>query len=87
LEEAARLSGEALLALAKDEASHRLTTQLQTTDGYYVAPWVVMVQVINHATEHREQIMSMLSALGVTPPVVDGWTYGEVTNALIPIVT
>ena len=50
-------------------------------------PWVVMVQAINHATEHREQIKSMLSALGVTPPSIDGWDYGEVTNALIPIST
>ena len=43
-------------------------------------PWVVMVVVINHATEHREQISSMLSALGVTPPNLDGWSYGEVTK-------
>jgi uncharacterized damage-inducible protein DinB len=33
-----------------------------------------MVQSINHATEHREQIKSMLSALGVTPPDI-----GEIT--------
>jgi uncharacterized damage-inducible protein DinB len=44
-----------------------------------------MVQVINHATEHREQITSMLSALGVTPPNLDGWSYGEVAKALLPI--
>jgi uncharacterized damage-inducible protein DinB len=50
-----------------------------------VEPWVVLVQIINHATEHREQISSMLSALGVTPPILDGWAYGEATNALIPI--
>ena len=55
--------------------------------GIYVEPWVVMVQIINHATEHREQIKSMLSALGVTPPDIDGWDYGVATNALIPIST
>lgn len=44
-----------------------------------------MLQVINHATEHREQIKSMLSALGVTPPDIDGWDYGEATNALVSI--
>ena len=59
--------------------------RLQTTDGYFVEPWVVLVQVINHATEHREQIKSMLSALGVTPPDIDGWDYGEATKALLPI--
>jgi uncharacterized damage-inducible protein DinB len=44
-----------------------------------------MVQIIDHATKHREQINSMLSALGVTPPDLDGWSYGEATNALLPI--
>lgn len=85
LQEAVRISGEGLLALARDESSKLSKTRLQTRDGYYVEPWVVMVQVINHATEHREQISSMLSALGVTPPNLDGWAYGEVTNALSPI--
>lgn len=27
----------------------------------------------------------MLSAIGITPPDIDGWTFGEVTAALIPI--
>jgi uncharacterized damage-inducible protein DinB len=84
LQQAARISGAGLLALAR-ESNNYPKTQLQTTDGYFVEPWVVIVQVINHATEHREQISSMLSALGVTPPNLDGWAYGEVTNALIAI--
>jgi uncharacterized damage-inducible protein DinB len=46
-----------------------------------------MVQIINHATEHREQIKSMLTALGMVAPDIDGWGYGETTNALIPIST
>jgi len=86
LQESASKSGEGLLALARGEQKP-LKAQLQTRDGYYVEPWVLMVQVINHATEHREQIKSMLSSLGVTPPNIDGWDYGEVTNSLIPIST
>ena len=84
LQESASKSGEGLLALARGEQKP-LKAQLQTRDGYYVEPWVLMVQIINHATEHREQINSMLSALGVTPPDLDGWAYAEATNALIPI--
>jgi uncharacterized damage-inducible protein DinB len=83
LQESASKSGEGLLALARGEQKP-LKPQLQTRDGYFVEPWVLMVQVINHASEHREQISSMLSALGVTPPDLDGWSYGEVTHALIP---
>lgn len=84
LQESARVSGEGLLALAKGERKP-FNVRLETTDGYYTDPWVVMLQVINHATEHREQIKSMLSALGSTPPSIDGWDYGEATEALIPI--
>ncbi|MEW5938665.1 MAG: DinB family protein [Chloroflexota bacterium] len=85
LRESARLSGEGLISLARE--SGKLKSQLQTADGYSVEPWVVMLQVINHATEHREQIKSMLSALGITPPDMDGWDFGDAINALVPIAT
>jgi len=56
-----------------------------TDDEYLIEPWVVMVQAINHATEHHEQIKSMLTSLGITPPRIDGWGYGMATNALTQI--
>jgi uncharacterized damage-inducible protein DinB len=31
--------------------------------------------VINHATEHRAQIMAILTQLGITPPELDSWSY------------
>lgn len=37
---------------------------------------VVLVQAINHATEHRTQIKTILTELGIVPPELDGWTYG-----------
>ena len=80
---AATLTGEGLLALAKNEAS-QLGEAFQY-DGYSIEPWVVMVQAINHATEHREQIKSMLTALGIQSPRIDGWMYGRITNALIEL--
>src|SRR5215208_4260340 len=86
LQESVRISGERLLKLASGEQKP-FDSRLTTKDGFYTEPWVVMLQVINHATEHREQIKSMLSSLGVTPPNIDGWGYGEATNALIPIST
>ena len=84
IHESLQNSGERLLELARDE-SKLPTTRLQTRDEYYVEPWVLMVQIINHATEHREQIKSMLTALGLTPPSIDGWDYGDSTHALVPI--
>jgi len=76
-------SGEKLLELAGDE-SKLPSTSIQIRDGHQVESWVIMVQVINHASEHREQIKSMLTSMGITPPSIDGWDYGFVTNALVP---
>ncbi len=82
LKESIQSSGESLLAFAKGEATS-FADPLETRQGDHVRPWVIMVQIINHATEHREQISSMLTALGITPPDMDGWSYGEVTRALV----
>ncbi len=86
LEESARTSGKGLLALASGEQKP-FEARIKTRHEHYTEPWVVMLQVINHATEHREQIKSMLSALGVTPPDIDGWDYAIATNTLVPIGT
>ena len=86
LEASVRTSGEGLLELASG-ARKPLASRLTTRDKYYTEPWVVMLQVINHATEHREQIKSMLSALGLIPPDIDGWDFGLTQDALVPIST
>lgn len=39
---------------------------------------VILTQAINHATEHRAQIMSILTHLGIQPPELDVWLYFEV---------
>jgi uncharacterized damage-inducible protein DinB len=83
LKESAKASGEALLALAHDADEER--ARLRTSDGYFVEPWVVMLQVINHAADHRRQICGMLKAIGVTPPGLDGWGFGEAEGALVPM--
>jgi uncharacterized damage-inducible protein DinB len=75
-------TGEALLVLVRDGALDRLTSRLRTRDGYLVEPWVVLLQVLNHATDHRRQVQSMLRALGVTPPRIDGWAFGEFAGGM-----
>jgi uncharacterized damage-inducible protein DinB len=36
---------------------------------------IILTQAINHATEHRAQIMTILTQLGIQPPELDSWTY------------
>ena len=36
---------------------------------------IMLTQAINHATEHRAQVMVIMTQLGLQPPELDGWTY------------
>lgn len=36
---------------------------------------IILTQVINHATEHRAQIMAIMTQLGIEPPDLQGWAY------------
>ena len=36
---------------------------------------IILTQVINHATEHRAQIMVTMTQLGIEPPELDSWSY------------
>ena len=36
---------------------------------------VILTQVINHATEHREQVKTIMTQLGIEPPDLQSWAY------------
>ena len=36
---------------------------------------IILNQVINHATEHRSQVMSIMTQIGIEPPDVSSWSY------------
>jgi uncharacterized damage-inducible protein DinB len=40
-----------------------------------VSKTIILTQVINHATEHRSQIMAIMTELGVEPPDLQSWAY------------
>ena len=41
---------------------------------------IILTQAINHATEHRAQIMATLTQLGIQPPDLAGWDYLDATR-------
>jgi len=53
------------------------TVQVEWHDGTTreVPKTIYLTQVINHATEHRAQIMAILTQLGIQPPNLDSWLY------------
>jgi uncharacterized damage-inducible protein DinB len=81
--DAVTTSGEGLQALTSAEAFAALPPHIRSSDGYVIEPWVVMVQAIHHATEHRRQICAMLRALGVTPPERCAWKFAESVGACV----
>jgi uncharacterized damage-inducible protein DinB len=39
-----------------------------------------LAQVVQHGTDHRSQVCTALSSLGMTPPEIDLWAFGEATG-------
>lgn len=79
--ESLRRTGEGLIEWApKVQATDHV--EIQWDNGPIQGPVqvpkaLILTQAINHATEHRAQIMAMLTQLGIEPPSLDGWTYFE----------
>ncbi len=75
---AARLAyGDELLArAAASNADHHVQVSGDDPPGTWRMPaGLLLLQAVNHATEHRSQIATILTQLGVEPPAMDGWTY------------
>ena len=77
LRERARQSGEALIAIAEDFDGARVLRGTRRGEAFAIPAVVPMVQAINHATEHRTHVTTILTQQGVEPPVLDAWQYGE----------
>jgi uncharacterized damage-inducible protein DinB len=46
---------------------------------------LLLLQAVNHGTEHRSQVATILTQLGIEPPDMDGWTFFEASGRLIPV--
>jgi uncharacterized damage-inducible protein DinB len=79
LKESARWSGEALARLALSARDGDLVRETLPEEGVAVAYPLsgLLVQAINHATEHREQISATITQLGLVPPDMTGWRVME----------
>ena len=77
LRERVRQSSKGLIALAEEFDASRVLRGTYRGEVYAIPAITPMIQAINHATEHRVHIAVILTQLGVVPPILDGWTYGE----------
>lgn len=51
---------------------------IERDPGELIPASVILVQAINHSTEHRTHATTILSQLGITPPAIDGWAHGGI---------
>jgi uncharacterized damage-inducible protein DinB len=65
-----------LLAQGLDPDS--VLTETDEDDGYQkLAPiGIRLAQAIHHGTDHRSQICTALTSLGLQPPAIDAWDFG-----------
>jgi uncharacterized damage-inducible protein DinB len=64
--------------------------QVQVTGNDPPGTWwmpvsLFLLQAVNHGTEHRSQVATILTELGVKPPEMDGWAYFFTSGHLVPV--
>lgn len=74
-----RSSGEALLAVASRPPGPRLPIW---NESQTVEPFVVLMQAVHHANEHRAQTLTTLSTFGVAVPEPSAWEWGQATGRI-----
>jgi uncharacterized damage-inducible protein DinB len=42
-----------------------------------------LAQVVHHGTDHRSQICTALTSLGIEPPSIDVWAFGEADGRVV----
>ena len=74
--------------LAKDLDPDAMVHEVDEDDGYErdATIGVRLAQALHHGTDHRSQICTALTTLGVDPPGVDVWNYGVQAGRIIEIV-
>ena len=76
MRESLQVSGEGLIEWAS-QVKPTDSVKITWKDGalVQVPKAIILTQTINHATEHRTQIMAVLTQLGIEPPELSGWEY------------
>jgi uncharacterized damage-inducible protein DinB len=78
LRESAERSGNDLVEIAENLPEEPiLRTKSDEGEPVELPIMTLIIQSLNHATEHRTHIGSLMGAQGVEPPNSDGWEYGD----------
>ncbi len=81
IDEHLRFTGERLIDVAREASADRILEGVDGGERWTIPAWVVLLQAAYHATEHRQQIATTLTNLGIEPPEPDLWTYWDAVRA------
>ncbi len=71
----ARQNGESLIALAGQWEEGQMVHILDEGEMFDIPAIIVLIQAINHATDHRSQIATILGQQNIAFPELSGWRY------------
>ena len=80
--------GDAQLEEAAAQAGQDRKVQVTGDDPpgtWWMPVPLFLLQAVNHGTEHRSQVATIMTQLGVEPPEMDGWTYFFASDQMIPV--
>jgi uncharacterized damage-inducible protein DinB len=72
--------------LERDPDPERVVTRQRDDGSQSRAPLGIrLAQVVHHGTDHRSQICTALTTLGIEPPDIDTWAFGWAEGRLIEV--
>jgi uncharacterized damage-inducible protein DinB len=81
-----RFTGERLIEVAQSASPDRVLEGTWGDEPYRYPTWVLLLHAAHHATEHRQQIATMLTNLGIEPPEPDPVAYWDsIQRGSVPV--
>ena len=73
--------------VAQDLDPDAVLDEVDDNDGYerHIAMGIQLAGVLQHGADHRSQVCTTLTSLGVAPPVIDLLKFGELLGGVVEI--
>jgi len=66
-----------------DDADRIVARQRPDGSGNQAPAGIRLAQALHHGSDHRSQICTILTTLGVEPPEIDVWVFGDLDGRVI----
>ena len=72
--------------VAQDPDTDMIVARIRDDGSQSQAPLGIrLAQALHHGTDHRSQVCTALTTLGIAPPEIDVWAYGQHEGRLVEI--